>query len=46
MIFAIFRAALLGLLRDRGALVMSFVVPIAFFVIFAEIFASAADGDV
>ncbi len=39
---AIFRAMLLGLVRDRGALAMSFVLPIAFFVIFASIFAGAS----
>lgn len=44
MSFAILRAALLLLLRDRGALVMALVVPILFFLIFAEIFATAA-GD-
>ncbi len=35
---AIFRAMLLGLLRDRGALLMSFFLPAVFFVIMAEIF--------
>ncbi len=44
MTLAVFRAMLLGLLRDPGALVMSFVMPVAFFVIFAEIFANAAGG--
>lgn len=44
MTLAVFRAMLLGLLRDTGALVMSFVMPVAFFVIFAEIFANAAGG--
>lgn len=42
---AVFRAMFLSLLRDPGALVMSFVMPVAFFVIFAEIFANAAGGD-
>jgi ABC-2 type transport system permease protein len=35
---AIFRAMLLGLLRDRGALLMSFFLPAVFFIIMAEIF--------
>ncbi|MGI9341781.1 MAG: ABC transporter permease [Gammaproteobacteria bacterium] len=38
MSIAIFRAMLLGLLRDRGALLMSFVLPAVFFMIMAEIF--------
>jgi len=41
---AIFRAMLLGLLRDRGALLMSFFLPAVFFVIMAEIF-TATTGD-
>ena len=41
---AILRAAFLLLLRDRGALLMALVVPVVFFLIFAEIFATAA-GD-
>ena len=44
MSLAILRAAFLLLLRDRGALLMALVVPVVFFLIFAEIFASAA-GD-
>ncbi len=44
MSVAIFRAMLLGLLRDRGALLMSFVLPAVFFVIMAEIF-TATSGD-
>jgi ABC-2 type transport system permease protein len=44
MSLAILRAALLLLLRDRGALVMALVVPVVFFLIFAEIFSTAA-GD-
>lgn len=44
MTLAVFRAMLLGLLRDPGALVMGFVMPVAFFVIFAEIFSNAAGG--
>ncbi|UCD25298.1 MAG: ABC transporter permease, partial [Gemmatimonadota bacterium] len=39
---AIFRVMLLGLLRDRGALAMSFVVPAVFFLIFASIFAATS----
>ncbi|MEJ2087982.1 MAG: ABC transporter permease, partial [Gammaproteobacteria bacterium] len=35
---AILKAMLLGLLRDRGALLMSFFLPAVFFVIMAEIF--------
>jgi ABC-2 type transport system permease protein len=41
---AILRAAFLLLLRDRGALFMALVVPVVFFLIFAEIFSTAA-GD-
>jgi len=41
---AIFRALMLGLWRDRGALVMSFVLPVAVFLVFAAIF-SGASGD-
>ena len=41
---AIFRAMLLGLLRDRGALLMSFFLPAVFFLIMAEIF-TATTGD-
>lgn len=44
MSIAIFRAMLLGLLRDRGALLMSFVLPAVFFVIMAEIF-TATSGE-
>lgn len=44
MSLAIFRAMLLGLLRDRGALLMSFFLPAVFFVIMAEIF-TATTGD-
>lgn len=46
MIGAVFRVALLRLLRDRGALVMTFVLPSAIFVIFAAIFGGSAGGDV
>lgn len=45
MTLAVFRAMLLGLVRDPGALVMAFAVPVVFFVIFAEIFASASAGE-
>ena len=38
---AVFRAMLLGLLRDRAALAMSFLLPCVFFMIFAVIFAGA-----
>lgn len=41
---AVLRVMLLGLLRDRGALVMSFLVPAAFFLIFASI-TSATSGE-
>lgn len=37
----VLRAMALGLLRDPGALAMSFVLPIAFFLVFAAIFAGA-----
>jgi ABC-2 type transport system permease protein len=40
LIFAIVRTALTGLRRDRAALALSFVLPIAFFSIFAAIFGS------
>jgi len=38
LIFSIMRAALIGLRRDRGALALSFILPIGFFTIFAVIF--------
>jgi ABC-2 type transport system permease protein len=44
MTLSMLRAALLLLFRDRGALTMVLVVPVVFFLIFAEIFATAA-GD-
>jgi ABC-2 type transport system permease protein len=44
MTLSIIRAAMLLLVRDRGALTMVLVVPVVFFLIFAEIFATAA-GD-
>lgn len=39
---AIFRVMMLGLVRDRGALAMSFAVPAVFFLIFASIFAATS----
>ncbi|SFG69093.1 ABC transporter permease [Methylobacterium gossipiicola] len=44
MIAAAFRVMLLGLVRDRAALIMAFVLPTVIFVIFAAIF-SGALGD-
>lgn len=44
MIGAILRAMFLELIRDRGALVLAFVLPGAFFAIFAEIFTATAGG--
>jgi len=41
---AILRAMWLGLVRDRGALMMSFVLPAVFFVIMAEIFTATSGG--
>jgi ABC-2 type transport system permease protein len=46
MTLAMFRAALLQLLHDRGALLLSLFVPAVFFLIFAEIFATAASDEV
>lgn len=43
MIAAIVRTALISLRRDRGALALSFVLPIAFFTIFAVIFGGRRD---
>jgi ABC-2 type transport system permease protein len=40
MIFAVVRAGWLNLRRDRGALMLSFIVPIVFFSIFAGIFSA------
>jgi ABC-2 type transport system permease protein len=37
----VFRSMLLGLVRDRGALAMTFLLPAIFFVIFATIFSGA-----
>jgi len=43
LIFAIFRTALTALRRDRGALALSFILPVAFFTIFAVIFGGRRD---
>lgn len=45
MIGAVFRAMCLELLRDRAALLLAFALPGIFFVIFAEIFAASAGGE-
>ena len=42
MTLAILRVMLLGVIRDRGALVLAFILPPAIFVIFAAIFAGAS----
>ncbi len=42
MIRAAFRAMFLSFVRDRGALAMSFLLPVAFFLVFAAIFANAS----
>ncbi|MCK8779797.1 ABC transporter permease [Rhizobium sp. NTR19] len=42
MIFAMLRVMTLSLLRDRGALVLAFVLPAAIFLILASIFAATA----
>lgn len=44
MIFNVARTALIALKRDRGALVLSFVLPLAFFSIFAVIFGRSGGG--
>ena len=44
MILAIIRTGFMNLRRDRGALILSFIVPIAFFSIFAGIFGSRKGG--
>ncbi len=44
MIFPIVRTALISLRRDRGALALSFILPIAFFTIFAVIFGGRRDS--
>ncbi|MGI9290875.1 MAG: ABC transporter permease [Gammaproteobacteria bacterium] len=43
---AMFRAMLLTLWNDRGALVMAFVLPVLFFLVMAEIFSSASGGPI
>jgi ABC-2 type transport system permease protein len=43
LIAAIVRTSLIGLRRDRGALVLSFVLPLAFFTIFALVFGGRRD---
>ncbi|MDS9468764.1 ABC transporter permease [Paracoccus sp. MBLB3053] len=45
MILSMFRVMVLSLLRDRGALVLAFVLPVAIFVIFAAIFAATASDE-
>ncbi|MFN7027239.1 MAG: ABC transporter permease [Pseudorhizobium sp.] len=45
MIFAMLRVMALSLIRDRGALVLAFVLPPAIFVIFAAIFAATVNDD-
>ncbi|MDB5623848.1 MAG: transporter permease [Devosia sp.] len=45
MILAMLRVMVLGLVRDRGALVMAFVLPALIFVIFAAIFAGTGGAD-
>ena len=44
MIFDVTRTALIALKRDRGALVLSFVLPVAFFTLFAMIFGGQHDS--
>ena len=44
MILSIVRTGFMNLRRDRGALTLSFIVPIAFFSIFAGIFGSRSAG--
>ena len=44
LILAIVRTALIALRRDRGALALSFILPIAFFTIFAVIFGGRRDS--
>jgi ABC-2 type transport system permease protein len=43
LIFAIFRTSLTALRRDRGALALSFILPVVFFSIFAVIFGGRRD---
>jgi ABC-2 type transport system permease protein len=44
LIFPIVRTAMVSLRRDRGALVMSFILPVVFFSIFAVIFGGRHDS--
>jgi ABC-2 type transport system permease protein len=44
LIFAIVRTGLTALRRDRGALALSFILPLAFFTIFAVIFGGRRDS--
>jgi ABC-2 type transport system permease protein len=44
LIFQVARTALIALRRDRGAMVLSFVLPLTFFSIFATIFGRTGDG--
>lgn len=44
MTAAVFRVMLRGLLRDRGALALTFLVPAVFFLVFASIFAASSGG--
>jgi ABC-2 type transport system permease protein len=44
LIVAIVRTAMVSLLRDRGALVLSFILPVVFFSIFAVIFGGRHDS--
>ena len=41
--FAIVRTAMVSLRRDRGALALSFILPVVFFSIFAVIFGGRRD---
>jgi ABC-2 type transport system permease protein len=43
---AVFRVMMLNLVRDRGALISSFVLPAVVFIIFAVIFAGTAGGSI
>ena len=45
MILAILRVMTLRLLRDRGALILAFILPGAIYAVFAAIFSTASGGD-
>ncbi len=45
MIFAVAKNRLLNLRRDRAAFVLAFVLPVAFFTIFASIFAGSSRAE-